>query len=672
MPLVIGGNPARVPFAPTLISPVNGAYLDLAVTPTFQWKYNPGQVGNTQSAWQFLRLVNGGVTAHFWNAATFSWQTSPVWNSGSIQSYTFPNGAWVDGNVYQWAMATRDGNGTGPQSGFFTINAQSAPVVTVLTPSGTITSADPIVSWSVSTPSGATQTTYRVIIYSQDQYSGSAFDQWDYAGDTWDNPSDSWDASGGGAFTPGQAPSVYDSGTIGSTTQRTLDLSTIPLFLVNGTTYRAYVQVQETGGQYSAWAFSTFTVSFFAPNPPTITAIFTTDPATGCPVVNLEIQGHDNLLSYVDSLASTAYGIGSWAEYLDCAVTPTTGAVQIKSLGAGQMVARTNYGTAAYQALPNTEYTASGEFKAAANARTCNVGIGFFDSSGLLIGSIAYGTGITDTTTGYTAGHVTATSPMQTAYVAIFSRVLATGAANEIHDFTNGCITVGTGTTWSAGGFVGLQTVVVLRTGTDGSSQYERNCSPTNPLPMPSPSQYVTHEDFDIVSGVTYVYAAQILVTTGPNESVISTAANSNAVGVLTHEWWELDPLNPSSAINAQCIAWNPQVTEQSTAHLVMGQTTPNVVANVMGGLDGTATFELFDDDTYTAFQNLLQSQRTIFVSSPWGPNDSGYVRFGPQTGAMSSGSGNTVKSAQLMPSVLGSGHRTVQVTWVAQPRPQV
>ena len=38
-------------------------------------------------------------------------------NTGSIQSYTFPSGAWVDLNTYQWAMQTHDANAVGALSG---------------------------------------------------------------------------------------------------------------------------------------------------------------------------------------------------------------------------------------------------------------------------------------------------------------------------------------------------------------------------------------------------------------------------------------------------------------------------------------------------------------------------------------------------------------------------
>ena len=125
-------------------------------------------------------------------------------------------------------------------------------------------------------------------------------------------------------------------------------------------------------------------------------------------------------------------------------------------------------------------------------------------------------------------------------------------------------------------------------------------------------------------------------------------------------------------AVNANFLEYNPQVTEQSTAHLVMGQPTPNVIANVMGGTDGTGQFLTLDAATYTMLQEILQSQQTIFISNPYGDDGVNYVRFGPQTGALSTGSGNTVKSARLLPSTAAGPYRTIDVTWTAAVQPPV
>jgi hypothetical protein len=152
----------------------------------------------------------------------------------------------------------------------------------------------------------------------------------------------------------------------------------------------------------------------------------------------------------------------------------------------------------------------------------------------------------------------------------------------------------------------------------------------------------------------------------------MSLPDTSNAVIFTTTEWWEIDPTNPPSAVAAQPTQWQPVNTEQSQAHIVTGQPTMNMVANVVMHQDFQATFETFHVETYQALDTLTKSQRIIFVSSPWGVLDSGYFRFGPQTGGMSTGVGNQTKNTNLLPSTASQPHRTIQVTAVAQPRPQV
>ena len=159
--IVVPGVLNPTSLAPTLVSPASGDYLDLSGTPTFTWQYNPGQSGN-QTGWLFLRLSNGGSVPQYGNVGSTTWQSTPVVNTGSIQSYTFPSGAWVNGNIYQWAMQTHDANAVGALSGYFTLTAQAVPMV----PSPRLRlnrHADPLVTWTVALARGAQQTSYRVV-----------------------------------------------------------------------------------------------------------------------------------------------------------------------------------------------------------------------------------------------------------------------------------------------------------------------------------------------------------------------------------------------------------------------------------------------------------------------------------------------------------------------------
>jgi hypothetical protein len=502
--IVIGGVVPPRSSAPTLLTPTNGSYDDLSGSPVFTWQYNPATVGLAQTGYQFQRIVNSGPV-QFWNATSQTWQSTSVWNTSSNQYIDFPSGAWSNGAQVMWTVATADANGQGPPATYFSLIAQAVPTLVVTAPTGTIGTANPLVTWSPSYPHGASQTTYRVVIYNASQY----------------------DAVG---FAPGSGPSVYDTGVVGSALAKSWDMSLVPLYLPNSTSYQVYVQVAETGGQTSAWAYSSFATDYAAPRACVITAVEGTDPTTECPRITLSVSG--------------------------------------RSVPGG-------YGTGRY-------------------------------------GGFAYG----------------------------------------------------------GGGFGALGEVVILRS--DGL--YVRYASILNPASLGVQSPYsLTIYDYEAVPGVQYTYQAQIIVVYGPNESVISLPATSGDVTLTTTAYWELDPTNYASAVSAQIITWNPVVNEQSAAHLVMGQPVPNVVANTMGNLDGSATFWTSNDTVFTGLQALLKSQKTIFVSAPWGANDTAYVRWGPQSGGMSMGTGNRVQDATIQPgSIALNAVRTTNVNFVSQFRPPV
>lgn len=654
--ILVPGVPNPVPLAPILVSPANGTYEDLTGTPTFQWEYQPGAPGNTQSAWQFLLIINGGATAQYWNTTSSAFQSTPVWNSGSNQSYTFPTGAFSDGNVYQWSVATQDSNGNGPAAAYFTVNAQQAPTVTVSAPSGIITTADPLVSWSVALPgaSGAlpapTQTSYRVIIYDNSQYSASG-------------------------FTPGSGPSIYDTGQVGSAYINSLDLSTIPLFLADGTQYRAYVQVTETGGQYSTWAYSSFTTNYAAPNTPTVTAVAGTDPTTGCPLISVSVQCNDNLLSAQDAISPVGSGTGTWSAgsntTLGSGNSPdNTYGLSLTATATGNISGATGSGTGGYAVVAGRQYTAVANVRPAVGgtARSFTVAMVWTDSLGNPL-STSTGAVFSESLTQWTQGSVTATAPTNAAYVQVVVTV-DSAATSEKHWYQKAGVLLFASTTWGAGGFVGLQQLMVLRS--DGL--YVRGASIANPASVNEATQLLTLSDYEAIQQEPYTYQGIVLVTYGANQSVISEAGTSSQVTLVTNplRWWELDPTDPSTAVSAQLVDWAPVQTEQSTAHAVAGATVLTMVANTMLSSDFTGKAETFDDATSRAFNALCASQKTIFVNSPWGIDDSGYFRIGPQTGGMSTGVGNQARQNKLMPSVYGAGHRTISVSAIAQRRPNV
>jgi hypothetical protein len=329
------------------------------------------------------------------------------------------------------------------------------------------------------------------------------------------------------------------------------------------------------------------------------------------------------------------------------------------------MVASTAIGLAGYAVTAGSTYTAIATYTCPTESSPCATYINFYDSSGSQVGYLQ-STGITDGTSPV-QDHVTGTAPAGSVYAAVAASV---DSANDGHYVTAIGLFAGTNTTWTPGGGGGGGTsltgqAIIQRS--DGA--FVRGASINNPYTITSGAIVVN--DYEAIPQVEYTYALQIIQTSGTT-TIASDFTFTDAVTLITNRWWEFDPNNPADAIQAQAIAWQPVRTEQSTARLVLGQATPNVVSSSMGGIDGQATFETFDPLTYQGLQSILTSQTTIFVSSPWGPTDSTYVRFGPQSGGGGGGTGNKVQDSTLMASTYANMHRTTQVTFVAQARPPV
>jgi hypothetical protein len=222
------------------LNPGNNAYIDYTQLNNFVWQYNPTTGDGAQNAYSLKRTT--GSTTTYWNASNSSWGSAVVWNSSTNNYVAFPANSWgANGTTYQWAVATQESNFgiQGPYSSSSTVTGQVAPVCVVNTPSGTENATTtPTISWTDTLASGCSQTQYQVIIESGSYGTG-----------------------------PGAGTTVVNTGTSSSAATS----YTVGSALGNNTTYRAFVQIAQTGNQASAWAYTTFTVAVNPPSPPSIT-----------------------------------------------------------------------------------------------------------------------------------------------------------------------------------------------------------------------------------------------------------------------------------------------------------------------------------------------------------------------------------------------------------------
>ena len=131
--------------------------------------------------------------------------------------------------------------------------------------------------------------------------------------------------------------------------------------------------------------------------------------------------------------------VGGWTALTGTTIATSTAqantgthSLALTSTSGGNITAVSAHtGASAAPAVPFQNYTVTAYVRAAATGRQVSIGINFYDSAGnqLFSGGSVY---INDTTTGWTQGSQTWTSPANTAYVACFVMVLAT-ATSEVH-----------------------------------------------------------------------------------------------------------------------------------------------------------------------------------------------------------------------------------------------
>jgi hypothetical protein len=470
----------KAPLAPTLGPPANGAYVDTNAGWNAQWTYNPDSGSGTQNAAALRKKVSGGGSYSYFNVSTGLFQSTIVWNTTAQQSISIPAGLMADATTYNWSVATQENkaNLQGPFAADATLNGSLTPVATVTGPSGTTTTSEPPVTWTDTLDSLASQTAYRVVIYSQAQYQA-------------------------GGFSPGVSAGVWDSGVVNAATKTATPSTPLPQGI-----YRAYVQVTETGGQTSAWAFSGFTVAYDVPATPALTATY--DSTTNRVVLTL--QGQDNMLT--QNQGSLETDTTGWAANVNCAIARTTAqaldglaSLQLTSTAGGDMSAITPTGLNGTAVQPSTQYTALASFRTSASVRAVHVDILWYTAAGALI-STSTGASVNDAANGWVTASITTNSPANAAFAAVRAYVVAAGAANEVHYVDEISLAPGSSTQWFRGGLTGL---------TNGEVQYSDDGGNTwadvrglSSVALPAGTQQAVGYDYEAPNASSREYRALV------------------------------------------------------------------------------------------------------------------------------------------------------------------
>jgi hypothetical protein len=316
------------------------------------------------------------------------------------------------------------------------VNYKSRPTVTITAPSGTVTSPSPTVTWSYSQTDGDLQKSAEYKVFTAAQVAAATFN-------------------------PDTSTAAYIGSVTGDITSFTLPTALTP------DNYYIYVRVTSVFDSKSAWTSRSFTVSGAAPGVPGggIGGIGTGGGGGFESVISdsetsnafLTLRDGSNLLSVqqasfetdTDSLGYTS--TNCTLSYDTTEFYQGVGSMKMSSTASGDMKATSSF----IEVAGSTALTARCQVKAAANARTVNLWILFYDETFTYLGAYSASGTAVDSTSTYTEIVANATSPAAadtTLYAQVQIEVKATGGAAEVHNVDQVGLMYGVNSQWSHGG----------------------------------------------------------------------------------------------------------------------------------------------------------------------------------------------------------------------------
>jgi hypothetical protein len=406
--------------------PGDAAYVDVKFRDRFTWR-------GTQDI-GLWRFTTGNASSFV--AFTGGWQTTcpPSSNSG------LPNAEWSKTVVDRidiflaWFYGKYGSENLRISELYVDVDVRDQPTVTAGTATNT-TSTRPTFPWTYNANAdGDAQVASRVKAFSAAQYGITGFD-------------------------PATSPNTWDSGSVaGPTESRDCGVD-----LVNGVTYKFYVQAAQdfNGTQWwSPWAASAaFTISLTPPATPTLTVT----PDASIPWVRniLKVQAGLNMLTAQQASLEDGTTTG-WAAGTNTTLANSAPATPPHGVKALQLTRTTSIGTASATTSPaaaiparaGQQYAARAQFRAAATPRSTQVSIVWKRADGSTISTSVSSTAA-DTTTDWSATpSIVATAPAETTSLDVLVEVLSC-AVSEVHHVDAVQVAPGSATTFGVGGLLG-------------------------------------------------------------------------------------------------------------------------------------------------------------------------------------------------------------------------
>ena len=465
------------PLAPTNLTRSN---FDATTAVDFTWQFNDGDALDTQSAYMIEIIIAGLEVKVF---------TGKV--AGTISSYRLPAGTLLNGDQYQWRVATWDSSDIlGPYSTLATFYTSAVPTVAITNPDSdgaVVATSSLTVQWSMSDPESKGQSVYQV------------------------------------KLTDNADIILWGGGKVADVNARS---KTITYTLVSNTSYKVKITVWDADNVASSEVVRTFAVYYTAPAVPTL-ATTAGDCYISCAVTNPPPS--TNLLTANQSNVETDL---TGFSFVNAALTRDTttaweGAASAKAVVTVSGGASISTDTSIRITInPNTAYTFSLYPKAqAAAGRTWKLMIYWYDSGGVLINSASAISSAVFSAFGQRLAF-TATSPANAAscYVKLYINAALTGESFwwDGAQFEPAA----TASPWMVGGSVqpAVNTNDLYRR-KQGETAWTRIATG---IPVNG-----SYSDYAVASGQAYEYMARAL---GDNGTTADSAA-SNATLNLADDW---------------------------------------------------------------------------------------------------------------------------------------
>ena len=478
-------------------------------------------------------------------------------------------------------------------SAVITLNEQ--PSASVTAPSGSVTSGSrPAIEWTFTDADGDEQSVYEARVFTAAQYGAAGFD-------------------------PSTSEAFWDTGLVESP-----DPGVTPAIdLDNGETFRAYVRLgHNLGTTYymSEWAYSQFTLTYEGPAQADLSVAF----APSRNVVEGTATGRTNYLSLDDS--SFESGIGTWDTIQGCSIQRSTlqsasgvASLEVNATSPGTMKA----GTAKYAtATDGQEVSARAEFRADAVGRVCRVYLRWFDASNTLL-SESYGSPVSDVSTGWVTGTVTAFPPAGATQAEVAVEI-QDAVSGEDHFVDKVAIHPGPIPAWSPGGLYEDQVLVLERSDDDGVTWQV-----INEVAAGTPNQVAQFEDFAAPRDNASVYRARAIGFY--EQDAVAGPYSEDAATLVTNDgkWWL--KAQGSGLVGCPCPALNiggarvrgpvdTSIESKTGVFYPLGRDRAVVVTGDVYGQDGTYEVTVIGQSEWDSGRELLlEWMGNVIVQDPFG-----------------------------------------------------